>query len=250
MHTPVLATEGLTYHYHKEQPALAGIDLRVERGSLYGFLGPNGSGKSTTLRLLLGLLPQQQGSIRLFGEDLRRQRVPLLRRVGALIETPALYGHLSARENLEVYRPLYGAPATRSTDVLELVGLAETGRKRAARFSLGMKQRLALALALLPKPELLVLDEPTNGLDPAGIVELRLLLQRLRTEEGTTVLVSSHLLSEVEKLATHVGIIAQGRLRFQGTLPELYDLRSGGSLEELFIHLTSPSYEPSPFAAS
>ncbi|RYZ24315.1 MAG: ATP-binding cassette domain-containing protein [Chitinophagaceae bacterium] len=250
MHTPIVATQDLCYRYDKDSPALTDINLRIDKGSIYGFLGPNGSGKTTTLRLLLGLLPQQEGRITLFGEDLRHGRTRILRRVGALIENPSLYQQLTARENLEVFRELYGMPPARTGEVLELVDLADTGRKRAGRFSLGMKQRLALAIALLPRPELLVLDEPTNGLDPAGIVELRTLLQRLNREEGSTILVSSHILPEVARLVTDVGIIAHGQLRFQGPLSALYELQAGAaSLEDLFIQLTAKNYEPAPLAA-
>jgi ABC-2 type transport system ATP-binding protein len=250
MHTPIVSTRGLCYHYDKDTPALTNINLTIEKGSIYGFLGPNGSGKTTTLRLLLGLLPQQEGSITLFGEELRHNRSSILQRVGALIENPSLYSHLTARENIEVFRELYGMPPARTGEVLELVDLTDTGRKRAGRFSLGMKQRLALAIALLPRPGLLVLDEPTNGLDPAGIVELRALLQRLNREEETTILVSSHILPEVARLVTDVGIIAHGRLRYQGPLSGLYALQSGAaSLEDLFIQLTAKNYEPAPLPA-
>jgi len=231
---PVIQTTDLVYRYAKDAPALAGLNLRVEPGSIYGFLGPNGSGKTTTLRLLLGLLPLQQGSIRLLGHDLHANRIPVLRRIGSLIESPSLYGHLTARENLEVYRGLYGASRARLEEVLTLVGLARTGTKRFKQFSLGMKQRLAIALALLPSPELLILDEPTNGLDPSGIIELRELMLTLRRESGLTILVSSHILSEVEKMVSHLGIIAQGRLLFQGPIQDLYQYQPAYS--QLLIH--------------
>src|SRR5688572_14425786 len=181
---PVIRTSGLSYHYSREMQTLYDLNLRVERGSIYGFLGPNGSGKTTTLSLLLGLLKNQKGDIEIFGQHLHANREAILARIGSLIETPSLYGHLTARENLEVYRRTYGAPTARVAEVLQIVGLADTGNKVAKKFSLGMRQRLAIALALLPNPELLILDEPSNGLDPAGIIELRNLVKRLNKEQG------------------------------------------------------------------
>ena len=219
---PVIRTSSLSYHYSKDVQTLYDINLRVERGSIYGFLGPNGSGKTTTLSLLLGLLNNQKGDIEIFGQHLHKNREAILCKIGSLIETPSLYGHLTAKENLEVYRNTYGASKARVNEVLEIVGLADSGNKVAKKFSLGMKQRLAIALALLPNPELLILDEPTNGLDPAGIIELRALVKKLNKEHGMTILISSHLLSEVEKMVSHIGIIYKGKMLFQGSLPELH----------------------------
>ncbi len=215
-----IQTSQLRYRYSTD-PVLDGIELQVPQGSIYGFLGANGSGKTTTLRLMLGLLEQQSGEIRLFGQRLRDDRIGILRRVGSMIESPSFYDHLTAAENLRLLQIVHRCPRRRIDDALALVGLAQTGRKRTAHFSLGMKQRLGIAVALLHEPELLILDEPTNGLDPNGIVEIRELLQRLNRESGLTLLVSSHLLSEIEKLATHVGILDRGRLVFQGPLREL-----------------------------
>lgn len=224
----ILETKGLSHHFGK-QSILAHLDLRVPPGSIFGFLGPNGAGKTTTLRLVLGLLRRQEGSVFFSGKELSGHRVEVLGRVGTLIEQPSLYGHLSGRENLQIYRRIYQTSRARVEEVLHLVGLSgDAAEKKAGRYSLGMKQRLAIAIALLPKPELLILDEPTNGLDPGGIVEMRELLQRLNREQGVTVLVSSHLLSEVEKLVTHVGIINHGRLLFQGTLSGLQTLKAAG----------------------
>jgi ABC-2 type transport system ATP-binding protein len=200
----------------------------VERGSIYGFLGPNGSGKTTTLSLLLGLLNNQKGNIEIFGQPLHSNREAILRKTGSLIETPSLYGHLTARENLEVYRNTYRATKARVDEVLEIVGLTNSGKKVVKKFSLGMKQRLAIALALLPNPELLILDEPTNGLDPAGIIELRALVKELNKEHGMTILISSHLLTEVEKMVSHVGIIYKGKMLFQGPLHELQQYQQQG----------------------
>jgi ABC-2 type transport system ATP-binding protein len=218
----VIKTSGLSYQYSKEIKTLSCINLQVERGSIYGFLGPNGSGKTTTLSLLLGLLNNQQGDIEIFGQHLHANRINILKKIGSLIEAPSVYGHLTAKENLEVYRPVYGASKERVAEVLDLVGLGDTGNKVANKFSLGMKQRLSIALALLPNPELLILDEPSNGLDPAGIIELRELIKKLNKTYGITILISSHLLSEVEKMVSHVGIIVKGKMLFQGPLAELH----------------------------
>ena len=196
------------------------LDLEVPAGAIYGFLGPNGAGKTTTIRLLLGLLHPQAGEIALFGHALARNRAAALAQVGALVEAPALYGHLSGRDNLEVTRRLLGAPKARIDAVLERVELREAGDRRVREYSLGMRQRLAIALALLGAPRLLVLDEPGNGLDPAGIVAMRQLLRGLAVD-GITVFVSSHQLGEVEQVATHVGVLRAGRLCFEGRLEEL-----------------------------
>jgi len=220
MVTSAVETSDLTHHFGRD-PVLHGIDLSVPVGAIYGFLGPNGAGKTTTLRLLLGLLRRQRGTVRIFGRPLERDRIEILRRVGSSIETPSIYGQLTAAENLEVWRRLFRCERRRIDEVLRLVGLDGTGAKRADRFSLGMKQRLAMAIALLHEPALLVLDEPTNGLDPHGVIQVRRLLGALNRERGITIIVSSHVLSEVERLVTDVGIIHQGRMRFQGTLDSL-----------------------------
>jgi ABC-type multidrug transport system ATPase subunit len=223
MSSTVIRTERLYYDYARGVNTLANINIRVNRGDIYGFLGPNGSGKTTTLSLLLGLLKNQQGTIEVLGKDLQGHRQEVLCKVGSLIESPSLYNHLTAVENLEVYREIYGASRSRVKEVLKTIGLTDAGSKKVKQYSLGMKQRLAIALALLPSPELLILDEPTNGLDPAGILELRSLIKTLNKDEGITFLISSHILSEVEKMVNQVGIIYNGRMRFQGTLAELYD---------------------------
>jgi ABC-2 type transport system ATP-binding protein len=213
--------QDVSHRYPGHPPIPDGISLQVPTSSIYGFLGPNGAGKTTTLKLLLGLLRRQQGSISVFGRNLDTDRIAILRDVGTLIESASLYEHLTARENLLVLQKVRRCPESRIEQVLELTGLAATGSKRAGQFSLGMKQRLGIAAALLHSPSLLILDEPTNGLDPNGIVEIRKLLLRLNQEQGITLVISSHLLAEMEKLVTHVGIIDRGRMRFQGTLDEL-----------------------------
>jgi ABC-2 type transport system ATP-binding protein len=225
----IIETKGLSYHYSKTVQTLFDININVETGSIYGFLGPNGSGKTTTLSLLLGLLNKQKGDIRIFGQDLQSNRISILKKIGSLIEVPSIYSHLTAKENLEVYRPLYGASKARVEEVLHIVGLEDTGKKTTKRFSLGMKQRLSIALALLPSPELLILDEPSNGLDPGGIIELRQLVKKLNKAYGMTILISSHLLGEVEKMVSHVGIIYKGKMLFQGSLPELHLFQQKGS---------------------
>jgi len=224
--TQVIKTEQLNFSFSNEMKTLDNVNLLVPQGSIYGFLGPNGAGKTTTLRLLLGLLRNQHGKIEIFQQSFSSNRIAILKRLGSLIEQPSLYGHLTAKENLEIYRRIYRCTKSRVDDVLKLVGLENTGKKKAKQFSLGMKQRLSIAVALLHQPELLILDEPTNGLDPNGIVEVRELMKKLNKEHGTTVLVSSHILNEVERMATHVGIIHKGKILFQGTLPDLQQMKT------------------------
>lgn len=212
-----------THLLSKRYPGGQGIDrvsLQVPQGSIYGFLGPNGAGKTTTIRLLLGLLKPQSGSIELLGQPLRA-RPNVLARVGALVESPSLYPHLSGRQNLEITRRLLGCPESSIERVLGLTELSSNADRKVSEYSMGMRQRLGIALALIGAPELLILDEPTNGLDPAGIADLRRLLQDLSANQGMTVLVSSHLLGEVEQLATHLGVLHGGALRFQGSMEAL-----------------------------
>jgi ABC-type multidrug transport system ATPase subunit len=209
-----IRTDGLTRRY----PNGSGVEdlaIEVPQGSIYAFLGPNGAGKTTTIRLLLGLLRPQRGTVLLFGAS------GPLRRIGALVEAPSLYPHLSGRDNLEVTRRLFSVAKPRVDAVLARVGLGAVAGRRVREYSLGMRQRLGLALALLGEPRLLVLDEPANGLDPAGTVDFRALLRSLCVDDGITVFLSSHLLAEVEQVATHVGLLDGGRLRFQGTLAAL-----------------------------
>ncbi|MEM9930508.1 MAG: ATP-binding cassette domain-containing protein, partial [Bacteroidota bacterium] len=187
----MITTSALTYHYPRQKPTLGGLDLHVPAGSIYGFLGANGAGKSTTIRNLLGLCRPQSGTIHLFNQALHQHRRSILARVGFLIEAPALYPHLNAIDNLKIIAKYRGVSSDRIGPVLDLVDLTSQARKLTRKYSMGMKQRLGLALALLHDPELLILDEPVNGLDPAGIADIRRLLQDLRAA-GKTILLSSH----------------------------------------------------------
>ena len=220
MENPLIETRGLTRRFGV-QLAVDRLNLSVPAAGVYGFLGPNGAGKTTAIRMLLGLIRPNAGEVRLFGQQLSTNRYSLMQRVGALVETPSLYPHLTGRENLEVTRRLLGAPRHLIDLALDTVKLSKDANRRVREYSLGMRQRLGLALAQLNQPELLILDEPTNGLDPAGIHEMRDLIRHLPRESGMTVFLSSHLLSEVEQIASHIGIIHEGRLLFQGTLSEL-----------------------------
>ena len=201
--------------------AVCGLSLRVPAHSIYGFLGPNGAGKSTTIRMILGLQRPDRGRISLFGEACDARRAAMLARIGSLVESPSLYPNLTGRENLEVHRRLLNASRRAIDEALEAVDLISAARRLVRGYSSGMKQRLGIAQALLGNPELLVLDEPTNGLDPAGIHEIRTLIRELPKRCGVTVFLSSHLLAEVEQIATHVAIISAGRMRFEGSARDL-----------------------------
>jgi ABC-type multidrug transport system ATPase subunit len=205
--------------------AVRGLSLSAPPQSVYGFLGPNGAGKSTTIRMMLGLQRPDRGAVFLFGKPLAAERIAALRRIGSMVESPSLYPHLTGRENLEVHRRLLNLPKLAIDQALETVALLAVGDRLARNYSSGMKQRLALAQAVLGAPELLLLDEPTNGLDPAGIHEVRTLVRDLPKRCGMTVFLSSHLLAEVEQVATHFAIISEGQLKFEGTPKELH-LRS------------------------
>ena len=217
----ILETIGLSKKF-KKQTAVDDLSLRIERNTVYGLLGPNGAGKSTTLKMITGMLCPTFGSIRFDGHEWSRQD---LSRIGALIETPPLYDNLTAVENLKVRTTILGLPESHIEEVLRTVDLTDTGRKRAGQFSMGMKQRLGIALALLNDPKLLILDEPTNGLDPLGIQELRELIKSF-PKKGITVILSSHILSEVEMIADHIGIIAGGRLGYNGLVDHEEDLEA------------------------
>jgi len=219
----VISTEGLTFNFGN-QTVVKSLSLQVPEGSIYGFLGPNGAGKTTTIKLLMNLLKTQQGSIRIFEKELQSNRIEILSQIGSLIEQPAIYLHMSGKENLLNRALLLQIPEERVDEMLKLVHLTDAAHKKAGQYSLGMKQRLGIALALLPDPKLLILDEPTNGLDPNGIIEIRELLIKLVTKHQKTVFISSHLLGEIERMATHVGIINHGELLFQGSINELQTL--------------------------
>lgn len=218
----VITTNSLTKKYGKKD-VVKDLDLRVPGGSIYSFLGPNGAGKSTTMKMILGLIKPSKGKITVLGKEVNeKNRLSVLRNTGSLIESPSYYGHLSGAENLEIICTLKNVPPSEIQRVLKIVRMEKQKDKKVSQYSLGMKQRLGLAAALLGNPKILLLDEPTNGLDPAGIQEMRELICSLPNQYGMTVLVSSHLLSEIDQMATHVGIINQGELIFQDSLSALH----------------------------
>jgi ABC-2 type transport system ATP-binding protein len=220
VNTAALSTQGLSKRFGS-RPAVRDLDLEVRRGEVFGFLGPNGAGKTTTIRMALGLIRPTSGWVEVLGRNVLEHRAEVLPRVGALVETPALYPYLSGRDNLRAFAHLLGGvPNARLDEVLELVGLADRQRDRVRAYSMGMRQRLAVAVALLNDPELLMLDEPANGLDPAGIVEMRDMLRALAAA-GKTVFVSSHVLAEVQQICDRVAIIDQGRLVREATVADL-----------------------------
>lgn len=217
-----IETKNLSFSYRKLQKDIENLNLEIPDNSIYGFLGPNGSGKSTTIKLLLGLLNNSKSNIYYNEKAIKNNRIAYLAKIGSLIEGPSLYEHLTALENLKIaarYRK--NVDASRCIEVLKIVKLDHVDNKRVNAFSMGMKQRLGIAIALLSQPEFLILDEPTNGLDPKGIHEMRDLINTINKNYGATVLISSHLLSEIEKLCTHVGIIKDGKLLFQNTVEKL-----------------------------
>ncbi|MDE5696347.1 MAG: lantibiotic protection ABC transporter ATP-binding protein [Lachnospiraceae bacterium] len=228
----ILETHHLSRKY-KKQFANYDISLSVKRNTVYGLLGPNGAGKSTLLKSLTGMIRPSSGEIIFDGKSWSRSD---LAAIGALIESPPLYDNLTARENLKVRTLLYGLPESRIEEVLEIVALTDTGRKRAGHFSMGMKQRLGIAAALLNHPKLLILDEPTNGLDPIGIGDLRRMIRSF-PKQGITVILSSHMLSEVEQTADEIGIIADGRLWYEAPIDDSEDL------ETLFLEVVKNSNE-------
>ncbi len=238
MTEPALEIAALTRDFGRRR-AVDGLTLRVEPGEIFGFLGPNGAGKTTTIRCMLGLIRPSSGDVRLFGKSIATSRVAALEGVGSLVEGPALHESLSARDHLRACRYLVGAevPDPQLEQVLEAVGLGDRADDRAGTFSRGMKQRLALATAMLGRPRLLVLDEPTDGLDPIGTVEIRRLLKRLR-DGGTTIFLSSHLLAEVEATCDRIALLDRGKLRASGTVAEV---KGNGSLEDFFLAVVEAS---------
>ena len=217
----IIRTQNLDFYFSKSKKAIDNLSLNVPKGSVYGFLGPNGAGKSTTMRLLTGIIPDDSDSIEIFGKSLQKQFPEIFNQLGCLVESPALYLHLSGGNNLKYIAKIRGVEDSRIDEILKIVDLYEDRNRKVKQYSLGMKQRLAIAMALMSNPEILLLDEPVNGLDPNGIIEIRKLLIKVNQEFGTTIFVSSHLLSEIEKMCTHVGIISKGKLRFEGTIKEL-----------------------------
>lgn len=224
---------------YKGFTAVNGVNLNIKEGRIYGFLGPNGAGKSTTIRMILGLIKSSSGSIKIFDKSLKQNRSSILKNVGALVEAPSYYGHLSAYENLKIWAAIKGVGKEAIDNTLNLVGLYEHRKRKVSKFSLGMKQRLGIAQALIGDPELVILDEPTNGLDPMGIKEIRNLIVDLAKNHNKTIIVSSHILSEMELMVDDVGVINRGKILYEGSLLNLkakYD--SNLSLEDIFLDLT------------
>ena len=237
----IIETKNLTKSY-TDFTAVSGINLHIPKGAVYGFLGPNGAGKSTTMKMFLGLTKPTGGSFTIDGKKYPDNRVQILKEIGSFIEAPAFYGNLSGEENLEIIRKILGLPKSSVAEALEIVGLTQFKKRLAKKYSLGMKQRLGLAGALIGKPPILILDEPTNGLDPVGIHEIRTLIRSLPEKFDCTVLVSSHLLSEIELMADTIGILNHGHLLFEGTLDQFkFGAASKGypadNLEDTFLAL-------------
>jgi len=219
----IIETKNLNYSFGKFK-VLHNVNLQVPEKSIYGFLGPNGAGKTTTIRILLNLISVSKEKVYVIGNDIAKSRNEVLGKTGSLVEMPSLYKHLTAVQNLEVHRRLTGSAKKSIEEVLEIVSLTADKDRKVKEYSLGMCQRLGIALALLNDPELLILDEPVNGLDPKGIVEIRELLQLLNQQYGKTIFISSHLLAEIDKLVTHVGLINHGQIHFQGSIEEFRSL--------------------------
>lgn len=237
----IVTTEHLTKKY-KSFTAVNDVSLHIRKGSIYGFLGPNGAGKSTTMKMLLGLTAPTKGVFTIDGKQFPADRIPILKEIGSFIESPSFYANLTGRENLDIIRRILALPKSAVDDALELVGLSEFGDRLAKKYSLGMKQRLGLAGALLGRPPILILDEPTNGLDPSGIHEIRNLIKSLPDFYDCTILISSHMLSEIELIADDIGILNHGHLLFEGSLDELrqHALQSGfasDNLEDMFLSM-------------
>jgi len=224
MSNKAIHIENLSFGYTSKELVINGLNLNVPQGSIYGFLGANGAGKTTTLKMILRLIKSYKGEISVFGNNIKTQYPGYLKQIGSLIESPSFYGHLSANDNLKIWANYYNAESQRIPEVLEILDLAKASDKKTENFSTGMKQRLGLATALLHDPQLLILDEPTNGLDPMGIIALRKVLARLNNE-GKTIILSSHILSEVERMVSHLGILKDGALIFEGTIDELQSQR-------------------------
>lgn len=237
----IIQTENLTKRY-KDFIAVNNLSLHVQEGSIYGFLGPNGAGKSTAMKMLLGLTKPSTGSFAVNGKRFPKEREALLKEIGSLIEAPAFYGNLTGKENLDIVRRILELPQSTVDEALEIVGLSEFKNRLAKKYSLGMKQRLGLASALIGKPPILILDEPTNGLDPAGMHEMRNLVKSLPQRYNCTVLISSHLLSEIELIADDIGILNHGVMLYEGSLHGLRQtaIQKGyetNNLEDMFLSM-------------
>ena len=241
MNEYVIETNNLTKRY-KNFVSVNNLSIHIRRGSIYGFLGPNGAGKSTTMKMLLGMSKPTGGDFMIDGKRMPEERIAILKEIGSFIESPSYYPNLTGRENLEIIRKILGLKKSDVDEALEIVGLTEFGDRLVKKYSLGMKQRLGLAGALIGKPPILILDEPTNGLDPAGIHEIRNLIKRLPRMFNCTIMISSHMLSEIELLADDIGILNHGNLLFEGSLDDLR-LEAGKrgygdqNLEEMFLSM-------------
>lgn len=246
----MIQIQNLSFEFSKNKPVLKNISLSVPKGSIFGFLGANGAGKSTTMKMLIGSIPDEKAAIRIFDRPLSELYPEGFNRIGSLIDTAAFYDHLSGWENLLVISRLRDLPESECERVLHLVDLWDSRNMKMKRYSLGMKQRLSIAMTLLGKPELLILDEPVNGLDPNGMLEMRELLIKLNREEGVTIFISSHLLQEIEKMITHLAIISHGEIRFTGSIKDLNELyrydhiRIGLNNASQFISKIPDSYSP------
>ena len=246
----LISIRNLNYGFTPHQLILKNIDLSVPKGSIFGFLGANGAGKSTTMKMLIGSIPDDNHTIRIFDKDLSDLYPEGFQKIGSLIDTAAFYDHLSGWDNLIIISRLRDLPESECERVLNLVGLWESRKMKMKKYSLGMKQRLSIAMTLLGKPDLLILDEPVNGLDPNGMLEIRELLMKLNKEEGVTIFISSHLLQEIEKMITHLAIISHGEIRFTGSIQDLNELyrynhiRIGINNASQFIHEIPEQYSP------
>jgi len=225
---PIIEISELNFSYSRKDQTLKSLNLSIPKGSIYGFLGPNGAGKSTTMQILTDILHGYEGQINIFNKPLREQTPQIFKRIGALVESPSLYLHLSGYDNLKYITQLKQLEEGEIEPILKLVGLEGKGRVKVKKYSLGMKQRLAIGMTLLGNPEILFLDEPVNGLDPMGMTEVRELLMKINKERGTTIFISSHLLAEIEKMCTHISIIHRGEKKFEGTMAQLKQLNNKG----------------------
>lgn len=236
MSSYIIQTEGLSFSYTKNsKKILDAVTLKIPKGSIYGFLGANGAGKSTTMQLLIGSLVSKDESIFLFEEELEKQLPTVFKKVGCLIESPSLYTHLTGYDNLLYIAKMKGVSFDEIDNTLELVGLSHTAKQKVSQYSMGMRQRLGIGIALLGKPDLLLLDEPINGLDPQGVIDVRELLIKLNKELGITIFISSHLLDEIERVCTHIGVINNGKLVFDGTIDELKEITR--EVQKIYITL-------------